>query len=77
MCLNVPSSSRPCFPGPLQPADRESMPAKTPMRTEAIPIHRARSPLAATMTVTALAWEIDSPSPALPLPFIRERRILG
>jgi hypothetical protein len=33
--------------------------------------------LAATMTVTALAWEIDSPSPALPLPFIRERRIWG
>jgi len=33
--------------------------------------------LAATMTVTALAWEIDSPSPALPLRFIRERRIWG
>jgi hypothetical protein len=32
---------------------------------------------AATMTVTAVAWEIDSPSPALPLPFIRERRIWG
>ena len=31
--------------------------------------------LAATMTGTAVAWEIDSPSPALPLPFIRERMI--
>jgi hypothetical protein len=31
--------------------------------------------LTATMTVTAVAGEIDSPSPALPLPFIRERRI--
>ncbi len=29
------------------------------------------------MKVTALAWEIDSPSPALSLPFIRERRIWG
>ena len=30
MCLNAPSSSRPCFPGTLQPTDRERMHAKTP-----------------------------------------------